>query len=249
MKIINREGSKYKYREEIIRLFPKHDTYIEGFLGTGAIFLNKPLAKYNIINDASKFIYKIFYFLRKNPEELYRRVKEAIIYDEIVEENQEKIEYQVIRALYSIFGSCTKTMVVNKINARKNFLERLERYKEEIQSKLSQSMFFRKDIFKFIETITLNMRMSQKSFIYLDPPYSVSKGRLGDNKGWRIEKLEKLILEVKKYRWQYAISEFNDTKVMELFEKHGLNIHVIGKSSGINRTFGHSKCEILATSY
>ncbi|AYE36959.1 hypothetical protein DB313_05535 (plasmid) [Borrelia turcica IST7] len=131
MKLISREGSKYKYRKEIIKLFPKHDCYIEGFLGTGSIFFNKELAKYNIINDTSEFIYKMFYFLKKKPEELYRRVEKAIIYEDIVDENQDKIEYHIIRALYSLFGACTKTIVTNKINSRKNFLQRLESYKEE----------------------------------------------------------------------------------------------------------------------
>ncbi|AHH05540.1 DNA adenine methylase (plasmid) [Borrelia miyamotoi] len=55
MKLLRREGNKYRYRERIINLFPKHTSYIEGFFGTDSIFFAKPLARYNILNDNSKF--------------------------------------------------------------------------------------------------------------------------------------------------------------------------------------------------
>ncbi|AHH11386.1 DNA adenine methylase (plasmid) [Borrelia coriaceae] len=84
MKLLNREGSKYRYKANIISLFPKHTLYIEGFFGTGFIFFAKLLACYIILTDNSKFIYKLFYFLKQEPDLLYRGIREAIIYDRVI---------------------------------------------------------------------------------------------------------------------------------------------------------------------
>ncbi|AYE37071.1 hypothetical protein DB313_06090 (plasmid) [Borrelia turcica IST7] len=227
---------------------PKYDCYIEGFLGTGAIFLNKPLAKYNILNDHSRFIYELFLMLKEEPCELYRRVEDALIYDKIINENQDKIEYQLLRSLYSIYTSCTATIVLGRRNAKKIFLEKLALYRETVQKMLMHTVITCRDIFKFLASIESRNKI-YSTFIYLDPPYAVSKGRLFDNKGWSLSLLEKLIVEVKRYEWQFAISEFDDTAVIELFKKHGLYITTISKSSGASSKFGYDKHEILATSF
>ena len=70
-----REGNKSKYSNEIIKYFPKHTTYIEGFVGVGGIFFNKPLAKYNILNDSSQFIYSVYEIL-KDDDKLNKLIKE-----------------------------------------------------------------------------------------------------------------------------------------------------------------------------
>ncbi|AHH05772.1 hypothetical protein CNO14_06300 (plasmid) [Borrelia miyamotoi] len=125
MKLLRREGNKYRYRERIINLFPKHTSYIEGFFGTDSIFFAKPLARYNILNDNSKFIYKFFYILRQDPDLLYKRVRDAIIYDRIINENQDKIEYMILRSLYSIYATYNSTIRLCRSNAKRLFLDML----------------------------------------------------------------------------------------------------------------------------
>ncbi|UPA16815.1 DNA adenine methylase (plasmid) [Borrelia coriaceae] len=248
MKLLNREGSKYRYKANIISLFPKHTLYIEGFFGTGSIFFAKPLACYNILNDNSKFIYKLFYFLKQDPDLLYRRVREAIIYDRVINENQDKIEYVILRTLYSIYGTCSTTIKFNKNNSKKLFLEKLNTYKSKIKEMLNFAVLTSRDIFDFLNAVTKKDKIPS-TFVYLDPPYSISRGRLHENRGWNLDCLEKLIIEMKRYNWKFAISEFDDKEVLELFLKYNLHINYIALSSGIANTFGHTKYEILATSY
>nr|WKT13884.1 DNA adenine methylase [Borrelia sp. BU AG58] len=248
MKLINREGSKYRYKDRIISLFPKHDCYIEGFLGTGAIFLNKPLAEYNILNDHSKFIYDLFHYLMNKPLELYKRVNHALIYDKIIHENQDKIEYQILKSLYSMYGASDFSIDFANSNAKRTFLNRLKEHKDRIQEKLRHAIITCRDIFAFLRAI-IEENKRKATFVYLDPPYSVSRGSLADNKGWSLDKLEELIVYLKQYKWQYAISEYADPEVLKLFKKYELNIHSIAKSTGVNVNFGNTKYEILATSY
>lgn len=44
-------GGKGKSFQQIINLMPRHDTYVEPYLGSGAVIRNKLAAKKNIIND------------------------------------------------------------------------------------------------------------------------------------------------------------------------------------------------------
>ena len=44
-------GGKGKSFQQIINLMPRHDTYIEPFLGSAAVLKNKLAAKVNIVND------------------------------------------------------------------------------------------------------------------------------------------------------------------------------------------------------
>ncbi|UPA10162.1 DNA adenine methylase (plasmid) [Borrelia nietonii YOR] len=248
MKLLAREGSKYRYSKVIISLFPKHTSYIEGFFGTGAIFFAKPLACYNILNDNSQFIYKFFYYLRRNPDSLYKKVRDAIIYDRIINENQDKIEYMVLRSLYSIYASCNSTMRLDRSNSKRLFLGMLKTYKSRVKEMLDYAIFTSRDIFDFLGALPKRDKIAS-TFVYLDPPYSISRGSLADNRGWGLDSLERLIVEMKRYNWQFAISEFDDLRVLELFLKYNLNVNYIARSTGIANTFGHTKHEILATSY
>ena len=53
-------GGKGTKAKELISYFPKHDIFIEPFLGSGAIFLSKTKAKTNILNDLHPLIYNIW---------------------------------------------------------------------------------------------------------------------------------------------------------------------------------------------
>ncbi|UPA18569.1 DNA adenine methylase [Borrelia puertoricensis] len=248
MKLLSREGSKYRYSADIISLFPKHTQYIEGFFGTGAVFFAKPLAHYNILNDNSKFIYKFFYILKQDPELLYNRVRDAIIYDSIIDENRDKIEYMVLRCLYSLYGSSSSTMKLDRSNAKRLFLENLQTYKSRFKEMLDNAIFTSRDIFKFLAALPNRDKVSS-TFVYLDPPYSISHGNLADNRGWNLDSLERLIIELKRYNWQFAVSEFDDLRVVKLFLKHNLFINYVARSTGIASIFKQTKHELLATSY
>jgi DNA adenine methylase len=62
-----RQGNKYPLRGKIIPLIPPHETYVELFAGSGAIFFNKPKAKTNVLNDLDKATMKRFALLKKAP--------------------------------------------------------------------------------------------------------------------------------------------------------------------------------------
>jgi len=58
--IIPYEGSKRYIAKELIKHFPKHHTYIEPFAGGLGLYLNKPLAKVNVLNDINSNVINLF---------------------------------------------------------------------------------------------------------------------------------------------------------------------------------------------
>ncbi len=247
----SREGNKTKYSADIIRLFPSHKMYIEPFVGTGGIFFNKPLAKFNILNDNSKFIYDLFVIL-KDREKLENMIKEIEFtpnYFDYIDDFVEEPLKSSLKGVYALYGRCNDGKAtqdlgwtLNKIN----FIEKINFVKKNILDYLHDAKITNMDCNKFLNSISIR-HTKEECFIYCDPPYSISKGRLKDNKGWDgLKDLEKLVNACVEFGCNFAISEYNDDAVINLFNKYNLNIHTVSKSK-FNKTT--DKYEILATNY
>ncbi len=63
----NRIGNKYPLRNKIIPLIPPHNTYVDSFLGSGAIFFNKEKAEKNVLNDLDKATIRRIRILKTAP--------------------------------------------------------------------------------------------------------------------------------------------------------------------------------------
>ncbi len=70
--ILNRLGNKKKIAEKVHRHVPQHDLYIELFFGAGGMFVNKPLAKYNIVNDLDDDVYNLYQVIWHRPNDLIK---------------------------------------------------------------------------------------------------------------------------------------------------------------------------------
>ena len=241
-----REGNKSKYANEIIQYFPNHKTYIEGFVGIGGIFFNKPLAKYNILNDSSEFIFKIYEILKDEAkiEAMIKEIEFTPNYFDYIKKNTEEPLRSILMSAYGMYGRENAIQSLGTKNKKQNLIERVISLKYHFLHYTNNTMVTNKDIFKFL--ISIEYSNKEDTFIYLDPPYSISKGALKDNKGWSIEKLEELIDLLISLDVKFAISEFNDEKIIELFLKKGLNYKIIAKSK-FSKTI--DKYEILAMNY
>jgi DNA adenine methylase len=65
-------GSKKRIAEQIIALFPPHKVYVEGCLGSGAVFFAKSPSHAEVLSDINGEIVHFFRMLRERPDDLIR---------------------------------------------------------------------------------------------------------------------------------------------------------------------------------
>ena len=167
-------------------------------------------------------------------------------FDYIKKHTEEPIK-SILLSEYGVYGGKSGSQRAQVNNSKALLLSRIYSLKTHFLYYTNNATISNKDIFNFLKSISFKCELDKNNaFIYLDPPYSISKGSLKDNKGWSIEKLEELIVLLISLDVKFAISEFNDEKINELFLKKRLNYKIIAKSK-FNKTT--DKYEILAMNY
>ncbi|MFP7306409.1 DNA adenine methylase [Enterococcus faecalis] len=115
-RILNYPGSKWRMSDLIINQMPKHKAYLEPFMGSLAVFLNKPKAILETINDLDGRLVNLFRVMRDDPEKLqyfiyhtlYSR-EEFIRSNEIAVDPVEDARRMAVRLWFSVGGK-TVTM-------------------------------------------------------------------------------------------------------------------------------------------
>ncbi len=72
--IMKYPGSKWSIAEWIISFFPEHHSYLEPFLGSGAVLFNKPRSNIETVNDLDGNVVNLFEWIRKDPEKLAHEI-------------------------------------------------------------------------------------------------------------------------------------------------------------------------------
>lgn len=72
--IIKYPGSKWSIADWIINFFPEHHTYLEPFLGSGAVLFNKTRSDIETVNDLDGNVTNLFEWIKRDPERLAKEV-------------------------------------------------------------------------------------------------------------------------------------------------------------------------------
>lgn len=72
--VVKYPGSKWSLANWIITLFPEHHSYLEPFLGSGAVLFNKPRSDIETVNDLDGNVVNLFECIREEPEKLARSI-------------------------------------------------------------------------------------------------------------------------------------------------------------------------------
>lgn len=67
-------GSKWSIANWIINFFPEHHSYLEPFLGSGAVLFNKPRSNIETVNDLDGNVINLFDWIKKDPERLAHEI-------------------------------------------------------------------------------------------------------------------------------------------------------------------------------
>lgn len=73
--ILKYPGAKWKLADWIITNLPPHESYLEPYFGSGAVFFNKTPARIETINDIDGAVVHFFKTCRNHPDELARAIE------------------------------------------------------------------------------------------------------------------------------------------------------------------------------
>jgi len=243
--ILRRLGNKKKLADKIIPHFPSHDIYIEPFFGAGGMFFNKPKARYNFCNDLDSDVFNLFNVISENKNELKEKLALLIEHTDLFytfkDAFYEDPVKKAVRFLYlsnmSLYGrmqtpglSCNHSLAImqSKID---------ETYKY-----IQDCKFTNYDFRKLFNNIAIRPGDKDDVFVYADPPYVDTEGNYS---GLTIEDHHELIDVLKNTGYRFAVSEFDNSAVIDCANKKSLNIMVIGE----RRNIKNRRTEILITNY
>lgn len=206
---MNYVGGKYKLLPQILPLFPENiETFVDLFCGGLNVGINVE-AKNIIANDICLPVIEVYKGIQKDgmPNAL-NKVKDTIKKFDLNKTNEEG--YRAIRDFYNkgnrdwhIFYSLLTHSFNNQIRFNKNgeynvsfgkrsFNPTLERkFIEFSNAILDKNITFCNNDFKKLKLDCL----TNKDFIYLDPPYLLGCANYNENNGWN-ETLEKELLNL-----------------------------------------------------
>ncbi len=193
---IRRSGNKSKLVKKILPFIPDYDgTYIEPFVGTGAVFLNLEPQKW-IINDINKELIDVWKLVRDDPEFFITEIskikdvllsldtKEKIKYCKLLTSQIEKETDERLKAIkYHVMTYCSfQSTLEHSYSTEKYFFTGLykplfksntchvftDKYKAKIrglEALLKTGLVSNEDYCQVLE------KAKAGDFVFLDPPY------------------------------------------------------------------------------
>jgi DNA adenine methylase len=168
-------GKKQKAKSIIDYTFPEHTTYVEPFLGSGAIFLVKNKSQVNVLNDLDPLVFNVFKNLMEVSDEFdsttydWTPDKERwITYKETLSNKTLSPCERVFRSLYTIHHSWSGIGISYTSNRFKDgwtYTKKLSDYKEKMEDVIVRQQDYTEIIKEFDGPHTL---------FYLDPPYEIA---------------------------------------------------------------------------
>lgn len=174
-------GSKWNIARKIIGLFPEHHSYLEPFLGCGAVLLTKKRSDIETVNDIDGDVVNFFSQLRRNPErfayEIYCTPYARQVYDEAFipisrDDFQRAVQFYIrLNMGYGAKTTGEKVGWKNDIQGREKAYA-VENWKRLPDQLLKVAERFRGVQIEHMQAEKLIPRFNNSgTLIYVDPPY------------------------------------------------------------------------------
>lgn len=239
--IVNWYGGKQKLARQIISIMPEHEHYIEVFMGSAAVFFNKPKVPKNCLNDINGNLVNLFIQVRDNYDELAEKVYWTLYsraqykrfvevhnsgYSECSDVDRAVAYLFLVRANFNsqIGTGFSASVDSNSANFNLNLLERLKLARERLDSVVIENNQY----FNIIEKYDTN-----GSLFYLDPPYWVADHEKNyyENR-FRKEQHDLLALKLSKCKSNWVVSYDDIPEIVDLYKEFFISRVEVKYSTG-----------------
>lgn len=252
-------GGKQNLVNTILPLLPRHKTYIEPFVGGGAIFWAKPKSEVEIINDTNRELINFYEVAQNEFIDLEKLIRislhsRSLHSDATVIYNNPHMFSRIKRAWavwvlasqsfsamldgswgYDRKKGTTSSKVANKRDSfTTDFSIRLQNVQIECTDALR----------------TIRSRDYEDAFIYCDPPYFNSD--CGHYDGYSIEDFEQLLITLSKLHAKFLMSSYPSDILYQYALKHEWMTKKIAQPVSVANGTGNSgrrKIEVLTANY
>ena len=170
-------GGKQRLTSFILPLIPPHKIYCEPFVGGGALFFAKPLARSNMINDKDDMLINLYRQMQENGEELFKKIDATLNSESDFKKAYNMLKMEGISDIERAWAYfvCTQQHFLNMVGStwkiKKEapihiFWENKKTILLQTIRKLEKTSISNRDALEIIKNMD-----SENSFFFIDPPY------------------------------------------------------------------------------
>lgn len=177
---INWYGGKYYMAKDIIKIFPEHKMYVEGFGGAAHVLFRKERSDLEVYNDLHSGLYLFFKLLRENNKEFIRRLS-LTPYSREEFENSKGWMYEddEIEKARSFYVRTMQSVATNggwcyaKSKSRRGMCQSVSRWLGNVEENLTNAIERLREVqIENLDILELIKKYDKEdTLFYLDPPY------------------------------------------------------------------------------
>lgn len=248
-------GGKQSMLKYILPLIPKHEIYVEPFVGGGAVYWAKEPSAVEVINDTSGEVVNFYHILQTKFRMLLREVQTTL--HSRGQFHHAKVIYQypelftpLKRAWAFWMLSCQSYSsslgcgwrYVKGVKVVRDTNNRRKAIKKELVARLQGTQIECRDALKVIETWD-----SPNAFFYLDPPYY--NANMGHYDGYTLGDFTNLLHRLSKMKGKFLLSSYPSDILTEFTKKYGWKTFEVHRALGMRKEGDRKKVEVLTTNY
>lgn len=252
-----RQGSKRKYSKALLSLFPQHTTYVEPFLGGGAVFWEKEPSPKEVVNDLDSKLVADYTLLKSAPPfgSVYKILTTESAQNEFLRKKHtgkaDRIVESLLRRCNGYGGTYIETGTsqgvytddrkgrVHKVTTHEDKLKRIGEYRK----RLSNATLTNKSYEDVLRTYD-----SPSTFFFMDPPYEKSAG-LDYAEGSDTFPFAKFAEDVRRLKGKFLVTINDSRAIRKLFKGLRLYPYVVKGHHAKSAIGKEDRKELLITNY
>jgi len=261
--IIKWTGGKRREIKHFIKLIPSYETYIEPFIGGGALYFHLN-SKINIINDFEYLLINFYKIVQNNPFELIKLIDEIKQFNQQHDE-MEKLYYhhrnninnykslnELEQSLSFLYVNQLSFSGMRRFNKKGEFNVPFGHYKSfnpiittEHIDLLNKTTIYNDDISNIFNKLDI-----ENGFMFLDPPYTKIFKEYSANNNFNHNshiELYNNLNKLKKTKWMLIIN--NDDDIINLYKQYDITSYDIKYGVNIKNRFDSNSNHLIIKNY